>query len=41
MNVNENVDPYTRSDVYNERMSEIRAKLIKHKVKQQIIKRVQ
>jgi len=38
MNVNECVGLYTKSDVCNERSSEIGAKLIKHELKQQMSK---
>ncbi len=40
MFVNEWMGLYTKSDVYNKRLSEIRAKSIKCKLKQQIIKGV-
>jgi outer membrane protein OmpA-like peptidoglycan-associated protein len=40
MFVNEGMGLYTKSDVYNKRLSEIRAKSIKYKLKQQIIRGV-
>ena len=38
MCVNDGIGPYTGSNVYNERSSEIGVKLIKHKLNQWIIK---